>query len=235
MQAIILAGGKGTRLKPFTITIPKPLMPIGDLPILEIVLRQLSSYGFKDITITVNHLAELIMAFFANGSKLNMDIKYSMEEEFLGTAGPLSLISGYEENFLVMNGDLLTTLNYGKLFDYHLKNKNDITIASYTKEVKIDLGVLHSTDSMFHEYIEKPTYTFDVSTGIYIIGRNCLSFLKRGERLDMPDFIRLLHRQGKKIMCYKDDYLWLDIGRVEDYEKATEIFNTNQKEFLKNY
>jgi len=234
MQAIILAGGKGTRLKPFTITIPKPLMPIGDLPILEIVLRQLSSYGFKDITITVNHLAELIMAFFNNGSRLLMDVKYSREEEFLGTAGPLSLISEFEENFLVMNGDLLTTLNYGKLFDYHVKNKNDVTIATYTKEVKVDLGVLHSTDEFFEEYIEKPTYTFDVSTGIYVINKSCLSFLNKGERLDMPDFIKLLHKQHKKIMCYKDDYLWLDIGRIEDYEKAVDIFTSKKNEFLKN-
>ncbi|MFA5805626.1 MAG: sugar phosphate nucleotidyltransferase [Melioribacteraceae bacterium] len=234
MQAIILAGGKGTRLKPFTVTIPKPLMPIGDYPILEIVLRQLSYYNICNVVITVNHLASLIQSFFADGSKYGLKICYSQEEEFLGTAGPLSLITKFEDNFLVINGDLLTTIDFGKLFSYHLENNNDVTIVSYPKEVKIELGVLKSNNSIFSEYIEKPTYTFDISTGIYIFNRSCISILKKGEKLDMPDFISLLHQHKKKIMCYKGDFMWLDIGRVEEYEKANIVFDSHKKDFLKN-
>ena len=141
MQAIILAGGKGSRLKPFTTSIPKPLVPIGDTPILEVVLRQLKHSGFKDVVLAVNHLAELVMAFFGNGQKIGLNISYSVEDKPLGTVGPLTLMDDLDDNFLVMNGDLLTTINYKDLFNYHLKNKNDITIATHKKEVNIDLGV----------------------------------------------------------------------------------------------
>jgi NDP-sugar pyrophosphorylase family protein len=233
MQAIILAGGKGTRLKPFTITIPKPLMPIGEVPILEVVLKQLKANGFDRIYLTVNHLAELITAFFGNGEKLGVDIKYSLEKDFLGTAGPLGLLDTLDDDFLVMNGDLLTTISYSDLFQFHKKNGNDVTIATYQKEVKIDLGVLKTEGVTFIDYIEKPTYHFTVSMGIYVFSKRCVASIERGKRLDMNDFVLRLKNENKKIMCYSGDYIWLDIGRVEDYEKAVDIFVNNEKEFLK--
>lgn len=232
MQAIILAGGKGARLKPFTTYIPKPLVPIGDTPILEVVLRQLQHYGFKDVVLTVNHLAELVMTFFGNGQKLNLNISYSIEDEPLGTVGPLTRVKNLEDNFLVMNGDLLTTINYKGLFNWHLRNKNDITIATYQKEVNIDLGVLEIKKDNFMRYIEKPTYRFDVSTGIYIFNKNILRLIPKNKKVDMPNFISKAKRCGEKIKCYRRNYYWLDIGRPDDYEKAVEIFKEKKGVFL---
>lgn len=232
MQAVILAGGKGTRLKPFTTNIPKPLVPIGDLPILEIVLRQLKYYGFTDIILTVNHLSEILMAFFGDGKKWGLNIKYSVEDKVLGTAAPIALIDALDDNFLVMNGDLLTTINYADIYKWHMINKNDATISSYKKEVKVDLGVLEVKNDDFLNYIEKPVYNFLVSMGIYIFNKEVLNFIPRNEYFDMPDLILKLHASEKKVKCYKGDYYWLDIGRVEDYETALSIFETRKQEFL---
>lgn len=234
MQAIILAGGKGSRLKPFTTNIPKPLVPIDDIPILEVVLRQLKYYGFTDICIAVNHLAELIKAFFGNGEKLGLNITYSLEEIPLGTAGPLKLIENLEENFLVMNGDLLTTINYKDLFESHIKSNSDATISTYKKEIKIDLGVLKTEGADFIDYIEKPTYFFDVSMGIYVLNKKVIEMIPLNEKFDMPDLMLKLREESMKIRCYKGDYYWLDIGRVDDYEKAIEIFKDRREEFLCN-
>lgn len=232
MQAVILAGGKGSRLKPFTTIIPKPLVPIGDMPILEVVLRQLKYYGFKDIIITVSHLAELIMAFFKDGKKLGLDIRYVIEDTPLGTAGSLSIIDNLDDNFLVMNGDLLTTINFKALFNFHKEYKNDATIAVYKKEVKIDLGVLEIKKDNFVDYIEKPLYKFDISTGVFVFNRSIVRFIKKEELLDMPDLILRLKKNEKKIMCYRGKYYWLDIGRPEDYERAIEIFKEKKSGFL---
>ncbi len=234
MQAIILAGGKGSRLKPFTTNIPKPLMPVDDLPILEIVLRQLKYYGFKDVVMAVNHLAELIMAFFQKGERIKLNITYSLEEKPLSTAGPIALVDHLDENFLVMNGDLLTTINYKDLFDFHVKYKNDITISTYKKEIKIDLGVLKLDGSKFIDYIEKPTYSFDVSMGIYIMNRKVVDLIPKNESMDMPSLILKARDKSYKVECYTGNYYWLDIGRVDDYEKASEIFREKRKEFLPN-
>lgn len=234
MQAIILAGGKGTRLKPFTTNFPKPLVPVGDIPILEVVLKQLKYYGFKDIVLAVNHLAELIMAFCGDGKKLGLNISYSVEDKELGTAGPLALIEKLDENFLVMNGDLLTTINFNDLFKYHITNRNDSTISVYRKEVNIDLGVLEIEDSNLKNYIEKPTYYFDVSMGIYIFNKSVLELIPKGNKINMPELILKLKEQNKKIKCYEGDYYWLDIGRIDDYETAIDIFINREKEFLPN-
>lgn len=232
MQAVILAGGKGSRLKPFTTSIPKPLVPIGDTPILEVVLRQLKHSGFTDIVLAVNHLAELVMAFFGDGRKFGLKISYSIEDKPLGTVGPLNLVKDLEGDFLVMNGDLLTTINYKDLFNYHLKNKNDITIATHKKEVKIDLGVLELKNNSFVRYIEKPTYSFDVSTGVYIFNKSILKLVKPNKKMDMPDLISKAKKRGEKISCYRKNYYWLDIGRPDDYELATEIFKEKKRLFL---
>lgn len=232
MQAVILAGGKGTRLKPFTNVIPKPLVPLGDKPILEIVLRQLKYYGVEEVIIAVNHLAQLIMAFFGNGESLGLKIRYSLEDKILGTAGPLRLIDGLDENFIVMNGDLLTTLGYDDLMKFHCSNGSEITISAFRKEVKIDLGVLKIENDEFVDYIEKPSYFYDVSMGIYVLNKRVLSYIPENEKFDMPDLILQLKDKNKKISCYRGNYDWLDIGRIEDYEKAVEIFDTNNNVYL---
>lgn len=232
MQALILAGGKGTRLKPFTNAIPKPLVPVGDLPILEIVLRQLHRHGVKRVILAVNHLARLIEAFFGDGSRLGLSIVYSLEETPLGTAGPMRLITDLDDDFLVMNGDLLTTLDYADLFRTHKTSGAVATIATFNKEVKIDLGVLEIKDGQFVDYIEKPTYDFTVSVGIYALNRRVLDYIPAGEKFDMPDLILALHRAGEKILCYSGDYDWLDIGRLDDYEQAVTAFEANRDAYL---
>lgn len=231
-QAVILAGGKGTRLKPFTNNIPKPLVPIGDMPVLEIILKQLKHYGFTDIIMAVNHLSELIRAFFGNGEKLGLNISYSLEDKPLGTAAPLKQIKGLDENFLVMNGDVLATINYADFANFH--GNAAVTIAAYKKQLNIDLGVLEINNGSFVNYVEKPTYTFDVSTGIYIFNRKALNFIPGNQKFDMPNFILKLHENKQAIACYQKDYFWLDIGRVEDYEQALEQFETRKKELLPN-
>lgn len=235
MQAIILAGGKGSRLKPFTINIPKPLIPIDDLPILDVVLRQLKYFGFTDIILAVNHLAELIMTFFGKGEKLGLNIRYSLEDKTLGTAGPIApLLDDLDEDFLVMNGDLLTTLNYRDLFDYHVEGQNDATISTYQKDMKIDLGVLKVNNDSFVDYIEKPTYNFTVSMGIYVFNKSVVNAIPKGKTFNMPEFILKLNSMNKRIKCYSGDYYWMDIGRVDDYESAVAIFKEKRSEFLPN-
>jgi NDP-mannose synthase len=232
LQAVILAGGVGSRLRPFTTNIPKPLIPVGDMPILEVVLRQLKYYGFTDVIMAVNHLAELIMAFFGDGKKWGLKISYSMEDKVLGTAGPLTLIDSLHDDFLVMNGDILTTLNYRHLHDWHLKNGNDASISTYKKELRIDLGVLKTDGDLFLDYIEKPTYDFTVSMGIYMFNKKVVAAIEKERKFDMPELILKLRDTGRKVRCYQGDYYWLDIGRVDDYETAVSIFNDKKKEFL---
>lgn len=234
MQAIILAGGKGTRLKPFTTFLPKPLVPVGEVPILEVVLRQLKHYGFSDAVLAVNHLAELIMTFFGDGEKLGLHITYSREEQPLGTAGPIALIKELDESFLVMNGDLLTTVNFKELYDYHIAQKNDVTICTAKREVKIDLGVLDIKDNAFVAYNEKPTLSYWVSSGIYILNREVVKTIPRRQPYDMPTLMTELHKKGKKIGCFTKDFYWLDIGRVDDYETAVKIFSEKKNQFLPN-
>ena len=233
MKAVILAGGKGTRLAPYTTILPKPLMPIGDMPILEIVIRQLKAYGFEDISLAVGYLAELLMAYCGDGSKFGLQVRYSREEKPLGTAGPLSLISGLDETFLVMNGDLLTTLDYQQMYRYHRKRGAIATLATYEREVKIDLGVLEiDEDGWVKDYIEKPTYSYSVSTGVYIFEPEVLTFIPPDERLDLPELILNLKRRGHAVNVFRFEGYWLDIGRHDDYELAVRMFQEHRDAFL---
>jgi len=225
MEAIILAGGKGTRLKPYTVTLPKPLVPVGEKPILEIIVNQLNKQGFKKITLAVGHLSELIEAYFGNGKKFGVEIKYSREEKPLGTAGPLKLIQNTDTHFLVMNSDDLTDFDYKKFLEVHKNSDAAITIATYKKEVKIDLGVLKiDSQNELQDYIEKPTYHHNVSMGIYAFSKEALNFIPEGEYFDFPSLIKKIKLAGKSVKCYQHTGYWLDIGRPEDFEKANEDF-----------
>lgn len=232
MRAVILAGGKGTRLAPYTTVFPKPLMPIGEMPILEIVLRQLAHHGIQDITLAVGYLAELLMAYCGDGSKFGLRLDYSREELPLGTAGPISLIEDIQETFLVMNGDLLTTIDYSAMWKYHEERGAIATLASYRREVKIDLGVIESEEGWVKDYIEKPTYHYAVSTGIYIFNPEVLKYVERGKRLDLPELILRLIHAGEKVNIYNFDGYWLDIGRHDDYDSAVQEFSAHRNEFL---
>jgi len=223
MRAVILAGGRGTRLAPYTTVLPKPLMPLGGMPILEIVLRQLRSHGFREISLAVGHLAELLMAYFGDGHKLDVEITYSREEEPLGTAGALGLIPDLDSTFLLMNGDVLTTLHYGDLIRYHRAQGGLLTIASHRRDVQVDLGLLE-TDARHRlvEYIEKPTLHYQVSMGIYVFEPQVLSYVEPGQPLDFPDLVKRLLAVGEDVISYPCDGYWLDIGRPDDYARAVD-------------
>lgn len=222
MKAVILAGGKGTRLKPYTTIFPKPLMPINDKPILEIVIRQLKSYGIDEIILAVGHLAELITAFFGDGSKFGVKIEYSREDKPLGTVGCLGLIKDeLHEPFLMMNGDVLTTLDYSDLIDYHRRNGAIATIALNKRNVYIDFGVVElDCDSRIVNYTEKPDIGYLVSMGVYVFGPRVLRYIRPNEYLDFPDLIKELISNGENVKGYVYDGFWLDIGRPDDYQRA---------------
>lgn len=233
MKAIILAGGKGTRLAPYTTIFPKPLMPIGDMPILEIVLRQLAQSGFDDVSLAVGHLAELLMAYCGDGSKFGLKIGYSHEQQPLGTAGPIALVPNLNETFLVMNGDVLTTLDYREMYRYHRERGAIATLAAYEREVNIDLGVIEADEENYvQDYIEKPTYKYLVSTGVYIFEPDVLEFIVPNKRLDLPELVLRLKSQGQPVNVYRFDGYWLDIGRHDDYEVAVQEFLRHRDEFL---
>ncbi len=228
MKVVILAGGKGTRLKPYTTVFPKPLMPIGDKPILEIVIMQLKSYGFDEVIIAVGHLAELIMTFFGDGSKVGVKIKYSREDTPLGTAGGLGLLKKeLNETFLMMNGDVLTTLDFSDLVNYHKRNGAIATIALKKRDVKIDFGVVEIEDgNSIVEYKEKPKIEYLVSMGVYAFEHKVLEYIRPNEYLDFPDLIKKLISNGQTVKGYVYEGHWLDIGRPDDYEKANKNIGT---------
>jgi NDP-mannose synthase len=225
MRAVILAGGKGTRLAPYTTVLPKPLMPVGDYPVMELLIRRLRRFGTERITIAVGHLASLMRAYFDDGSRLGVQIDYSLEEEPLGTAGPLSLIQNLNERFLVMNGDLLTDLNLSELVEAHDKAGAAATVGLYRREVPIDLGVIEMDDHRrIRQYIEKPIYHFNVSMGIYVFEPEVLAHIPRATRFDLPDLIKALIGAGKVVVGHQHAGYWLDIGRPDDYFRAQEDF-----------
>ena len=234
MKTVILAGGKGTRLAPYTTIFPKPLVPIGDRPILEIIIRQLVRQGFGDILLSVGHLGELIEAYFQNGHRNipGLTLEYFREKQPLGTAGSLAMIPGLDETFLAMNGDILTTLNYQALIQYHRDRQAALTIAMHEKDVKIDLGVLETNErGELTSYREKPLYSFAVSMGIYVYEPHVLRYMPEGQYMDFPDLVKLLLNKGEKIVGFPSQDYWLDIGRREDYELAQLEFSSRAKEF----
>jgi len=233
MQAVILAGGKGTRLKPLTVNFPKPLVPLGDLPILEIVIRQLARSGFEEIILSTGHLAELIQAYCGDGSRWGIRIRYFRETTPLNTAGALGLIPDLAPHFLAMNGDILTTLDYRDFFTKHTSNEAFATVATRQREATIDFGVVHSDESgILQRWEEKPSYKFDVSMGIYMLNRDCISLIRPGEPLGMPDLLLRIRESKGPVRCHRTECDWLDIGRIEDYEKAQEDFAVKRKIFL---
>lgn len=231
MKAVILAGGKGTRLKPFTTNFPKPLMPVGEKPILELVLTQLKKAGIKEIFITTGHLGEMIRMFFGNGEKLGLNIKYSIEDKPLGTAGPIKILrNDLDRNFILMNGDVLANLDYKALVEFHVKNKNAATIGTALRKQFIDFGLVELSDNLqFISWKEKPTLEYLVSMGIYVFSPSVLDFLPKADFFTAPDLIQILANNNQKVMGYIHTGYWLDIGRPEDYAKACkefeEIFN----------
>ena len=226
MRAIILAGGMGTRLRPYTVTLPKPLMPLGGkMAIIEIIIRQLAATGFDHITIAVNHMAKLIMAFCEDGSRWGVKIDYSFEDQQLSTIGPLTLINDLPEHFLVMNGDILSDLDYGAFLKEHIKQNQDVSVSVYDRKVKIDFGVLHlDSAGGLIGFTEKPVEQFTVSMGVYGISRPVVETLEHNRPYGFDNLMIDGIRNGQKFNAVKFDGYWLDIGRPGDYDQANADF-----------
>lgn len=231
---MILVGGLGTRLAPYTSAFPKPLMPLNGEPLLEILIKQLRQYGFTDITLCVGYLGHLICAYFGDGSRFGVQISYSFEDRPLGTAGPLSMVPPSCEPILVMNGDILSTLDYGDLYRYHKRERAALTAGLFTREVTIDFGVLTTdTTGRVMGYSEKPRLEYQISMGVYVLAPTAHSLIHPQTRLDVPDLVNRLLADGERVMGYTFDGHWLDIGRPADYERACEEFERLRPVFLK--
>lgn len=228
-RAVILAGGEGTRLRPYTTVLPKPLMPIGDRPVLDIVVRQLKAHGFERVTMAIGYLGELIEAFFRDGSAYGVRVDYYREHEPLGTVGALALIEELtNDDVLVMNGDVLTDIDYGALLERHKRSGAAATIATKLRNIQISLGVLRFGDNRdptrLTGYDEKPAIDFTASMGVYCFAPRAISHIEAGERLDFPDLVLRLIAAGEVVRAWPSDDYWLDIGRHDDYEQAQEEF-----------
>lgn len=233
-RAVILAGGLGTRLSPYTVVLPKPLMPIGDYPILEVVVRQLAHHKFEHLTMAVNHQVDIIQAFFGNGSKWNIQIDYSIEDKPLNTMGPLKLINDLPEDFLVMNGDILTDLDYGKFFSGHIKNGSIFTIASSFRKEESEFGVLEVDKQGFLSgFEEKPVRRYQVSMGIYMLNKKVLNYVPGNRPYGFDELMVDLLETKNKIKIENHKGYWLDIGRPDDYAQAVKEFSMLKERLLK--
>jgi NDP-sugar pyrophosphorylase family protein len=231
-RVVVLAGGRGRRLAPYTSVLPKPLMPIGDRSILEIVVDQLSGHGVTDVTFCVGYLSHLIRAVFDSREANGVRISYVQEEHALGTAAPLRLIDDFEDDtFVVMNGDVLTTLDFAELVRRHREEGNLVTVATRERRIKIDYGVVHLSGGdptpRIESWEEKPEIASTVSMGIYAMEPRALDYIPRGSYFDFPDLIQVLLDQGEKVGAFPYDGLWFDIGRQDDYEEAVAAWETN--------
>lgn len=235
-RAVVLAGGEGVRLRPYTAVIPKPLMPVKDRPVLDIVLRQLCRAGIEHVTIATGYLAELIEAFCGDGSTYGMRIDYFREREPLGTVGALRLIEGLDDSFLVMNGDILTDMSYEALMADHVQSGAAATIATTSRTIEVSLGVMHfqdvRDDGRVTDYTEKPTLYYEASMGIYTFHPRVLEHIEPGVRLDFPDLILRLIKAGEEVRAFRPDAYWLDLGRHDDYERAMQEFESVRHRLL---
>ncbi len=233
MLAIILAGGQGTRLKPYTLVFPKALVPLGDMPVLELVLRQLKAHGFNEIILSVGHLSHLIETFFGNGEKLGINITYAREDKPLSTAGPIRAIDNLPEDFLVMNADIVSDINFRDLYETHKRLGGLATIATYRRTSKIDFGIIEfDADNRINGFTEKPILEHSVSMGVYMFNRNVRQFIPENQSFGFDELMRALVREKQPAHAYPFNGYWLDIGRVDDYEKAVNDFEIIKTDLL---
>ncbi|MDP5169882.1 MAG: nucleotidyltransferase family protein [Bacteroidia bacterium] len=232
-RAIILAGGQGVRLRPYTLTLPKPMMPLGDYPILEIIIKQLASHGFDHLTLAVNHQAEVIQQYFENGERWKVKIDYSLEQTPLGTLGPVLQVPDLPEHFLVMNADVLTDFPFSDCWDEHLAKHSDLTLGVCKREYQSDYGLVKLNEAgQMIAFEEKPTRVEWVSMGIYLVSRNAIERCVAGERLGFDYLFRQMLDVGNPPTIFQHEGYWLDIGSPDDYQKASETFSKKKESFL---
>jgi NDP-sugar pyrophosphorylase family protein len=222
MKAVILAGGQGRRLLPYTTTFPKPMVPVGDLPMLEIIVRQLRANGFTDLIVATGYNEELIRAYFGDGSKFGVTLTYSKEDRPLGTAGPLDLVRArLDETFLLINGDVLADIDFARLERSHVERESDVTLVLARRVETVNYGIVTIDDSLeFVSWNEKPDIEYLVSAGVYLVEPRVLENLPSGTFLNIPDFITSLGGDGYRVRAFVHDGYWLDVGRPADYEQA---------------
>jgi NDP-sugar pyrophosphorylase family protein len=235
MQAVILAGGKGTRLLPYTVVFPKPMLPLGGQPIIQIILTQLVKHGFTDIVISLGYLGDLIELYLNEKRPEGVNLRFVREQKPLGTAGALSLVEDLEEDFLVVNGDILTTLDYRAMFDFHREHRSALTVAVGVKEVCMNLGILTlDGQDRVTGIEEKPTYRFNDNMGIYVYNRSAVSFIPQNQRTDLNVLMESLIKENLPVFGYRSQgpYYWIDIGQHAEYDKANEEFEKHREVFL---
>jgi NDP-sugar pyrophosphorylase family protein len=233
MRAVILAGGLGMRLRPYTAVLPKPLVPVGDRPILEHILRRLDAFGIREVDLCVSHLGELIQVYFsqANAIPEDMALRWHWEDEPLGTAGALRIVPDLQDTFIAMNGDILTTLDYRELVDFHTERQAALTVAMHAKRVDIDLGVIESRDGLITDYREKPSLHYDVSMGIYVYEPAALRHLPGKGPCQFPDLVQRLIESGERVAAYRSEAEWFDIGTLAEHERAVREWEERPEAF----
>ena len=232
-RAVVLAGGRGSRLRPYTVVLPKPLMPIGDYPILEVIIRQLASAAFDRITLAVNHQAEIVKAFFQDGGKWGVEIDYSLESQPLSTIAPLKLIEDLPDNFLLLNGDVLTDLDFAAFYETHVRLERLFTISAARRRNVIDYGVLTVNDEgRLAGFLEKPAHEYLVSMGVYAMSRRILERVPAGRKYGFDDLMNDMLASGAPVHVEPYAGEWLDIGRPDDYAQAIETFEKKRGVFL---
>lgn len=234
MRAVIMAGGKGMRLRPYTKVIPKPLIPLNEIPILEIILRQLQYHGFTHVTLTLNYKARLIQSYFGDGRWLGLSLDYTIEDRELSTIGPLALINNLNEPFLLMNADILTDIDFGNFYRDHLDSRAVGTVMLYQHSLDVDFGVIErNNEGDIVNYVEKPSQNVLISSGIYMLNPESLNCIKKGEKLGAPDFLQRLIQNDKKVKSNIHEGVWMDIGTKKGLDVAEEFFQKNREKFLK--
>jgi len=233
-RAVVLAGGKGTRLRPYTVVFPKPLMPLGEYPILEVIVRQLVLEGFDHITMAVNHQANLIKAFFGDGEAWNVRIDYSLETQPLRTIAPLCLIDDLPDTFLLMNGDVLTDLRFRDLYRDHVGSGSVFTVAASNRTHTIDYGVLRTdTANTLVGFEEKPSVQYLVSMGVYVVQKTVLASVPRGRPYGFDHLMHALIARGDRVNVKRHDGYWRDLGRPDDYAEAVDEFERHRALLLR--
>lgn len=234
LQAVILAGGRGTRLRPLTDATPKPMVYLGGFPILGIIIRWLRFYNITDIIIATGYLSRSIEEYFQKGKKWGVTIRYAREVKPLGTAGPLKAIKGLKDNFFLINGDIFTDINYGKLYNFHIQHQSLATLATVKRKISVDYGVLGiGKDQELISYDERPKRFDSISIGINVLHKKCISLISKNESIDIPELVQRMRAINGRIYCYSTNAYWLDIGKIEDFQKAQEIFKRDKRRFFK--
>ena len=235
MKVVLLAGGRGVRLRPLTYTVPKPLLPVGERPILEEIVERLKTFGFTDLIMAVGYRAELIETYFRDGSQLGVTIQYAREEEPLGTAGPLGLVRAQlcanepaTGSVLVMNGDLLTDLDFRDLVEAHERNEADLTMVTREFQLRHPYGVVQLDGNRITGIVEKPAVTDTVNAGIYVFRWSTIDVIPPGSPYEIPHLVNLTAEAGRRVLAYPFSGEWLAIDRMENLEEAARIVGVHE-------